>query len=244
MEKDLRINLDKKHVVYGRLRGSLKRPLFMTVHGLPGDFREGLHEQAARWFAKRGFAAFRFNLYDWQKHARQLTDCTLQTHANDLDAVIRYFRRRGVKKIFVAGHSYGGPAILLSREQDFNAAALWDPSFKIFFTKKCYGYPAGTYVKALNGYVMKWGVDVIIGKAMAEEANRLPWTELTKNFHAPLKIISAEKGVLVPGAKQYFKTANAPKSLTVLKGATHYFDDKDGMRENVFKISKQWFDAF
>ncbi len=79
---------------------------------------------------------------------------------------------------------------------------------------------------------------------MAEEADRLPWTDLTKNFHVPSKIISAGNGVLVPGAKHYFRTANVPKDLVVIKGATHYFDDKNEMQENIFRISKQWFDKF
>jgi len=88
---------------------------------------------------------------------------------------------------------------------------------------------------------MKWGVSVIIGKAMADEADTLKWDNLTKNFHVPLKIISAGKGMLVNGAKHYFKTANNPKDLVIIKGATHYFDDMDTMPEEIFKISEEWF---
>ncbi|MFA6099984.1 MAG: alpha/beta fold hydrolase [Patescibacteria group bacterium] len=242
MEKGLKIKVDKKHSVYGRLNGSLKRPLFIVIHGLPGSIHEGFYEDATSWFAEHGFAAFRFNLYGWQKDARQLVDSTLKTHAADLDAVVRYFRKRGVKKIFVAGHSFGGPVVLLSKEQDFDAVVLWDPSFDLSFVKKNYGFPGGRYIKELKGYFMRWGANVIIGKAMAEESDNLPWKDLTKNFHVPLKIIAAAKGVLVPGAKQYFKVANEPKDLAVIKGAGHSFDDKAGMREDLFKVSKKWFD--
>ena len=135
MEREIKIKVSKKFFVRGRLSGSLPQPLFIVVHGLPGSIYDGLHERATRWFAKQGFASFRFNLYDWQKDARQLIDCTLKTHAADLDAIIRYFRKRGVKKIYVAGHSFGGPTIFLSRDQDFDAAVLWDPSFAISFAK-------------------------------------------------------------------------------------------------------------
>ncbi|MSR84989.1 alpha/beta hydrolase [Candidatus Uhrbacteria bacterium] len=244
MEKNLKIKLDKKFSLYGRLNGSLNKPLFIMVHGLPGDIYGSFYEKATSWFIQHGFASFRFNLYGWQKDARQLIDCTLKTHAADLDMVVRYFRKRGVKKICVAGHSFGGSTILLSPEQNFDAVALWDPSFDISFTKTKYGYPGGRYIKALNGYFMRWGTNVIIGKEMAKEADRLVWKHLTKNFYVPLKIIAADKGVLLPGARQYFKTAHPPKSLTVIKGATHHFDDRDDMQENVFKLSKNWFDKF
>ena len=79
---------------------------------------------------------------------------------------------------------------------------------------------------------------------MAKEADTLPWDDLTRNFHVPLKIITAEKGVLMSGAKHYFETANEPKDLAVIKGATHYFDDRPGMREEVFKVSEKWFRKF
>lgn len=248
MEKDLQIKVSKKILIYGRFCGSLKKPLFIVVHGIPGHFEESLPQGSARWFAKQGFATFRFNLYDWQKGGRQLMDCTLETHAADLDAVVRYFRDRGVNKIFVAGHSYGGPTVLLSHDQDFDAAVLWDPSYQMSFihplVHKRYGYPGGRYVQELRGYLMQWGMNPVIGEKMAQEAETLAWEDLTRNFHRPLKIIAAEKGVLVPGARHYFKTANDPKSFTVMKGATHYFDDQPGMHEKLFTLSKQWSKKF
>jgi len=149
-----------------------------------------------------------------------------------------------LKKIFVAGHSYGAPTILLSKDQDFDAVALWDPSYKISFVKTKYGQPGGKYIKEADGYLMKWGVNIIIGKDMASEAESLDWDSLAKKFHVPVKIISAEKGILVPGARHYFKNANPPKELTIIKDATHYFNDKPGMQERVFKTSAAWFKKF
>ncbi len=241
MEKKLKIKISKDKYVYGKLNGSLSQPLFIIVHGLPGSMDESFYCDAARWFFKQGFATFRFNLYYWEKDARQLVDSTIKTHATDIDTIVRYFRNKGFKKIFLAGHSYGGPSILLSKEQNFDAVVLWDPSYKISFTKNQWGAPAGKYIIQAKGYLMQWGVGVIIGKTMAKEAETLAWDDLTKNFHVPIKIISAGKELLVSGAKHYFKTANLPKDLIIMKGATHYFDDKQGMQEEVFKISEKWF---
>ncbi len=210
------------------------------MHGLPGDTYDSFCVAATNWFSQKGYATFRFDLYGWRKDARQLIDCTLAVHAADIDAVVRHFRKKGVKKIYIAGHSFGGPSILLSKDQDFDAVALWDPSYDLSFTKTKYGYPGGKFIKALNGYFMRWGANVIIGKAMAEEADTLHWEKLTSGFGAPLKIIAAGKGVLVKGAKKYFANANEPKAFEIIKGATHYFDDTDDMQERVFESSKTW----
>lgn len=243
MEKSLKIKLSEKFSLYGKFNGSFDKPLFIIVHGLPGNMDEEFYYSSTRWFDKNGFSTFRFNLYGHQKDARQLMDCALETHSADLDAIIRYFRKRGVKKIFIAGHSFGGLTILCSREQDFNGVALWDPSYKISFTKTEYGLPGGKYIKEINGYLMKWGINIIISKAMAEEVDLLQWNSITKNFKAPFKIILAGKGVL-KNAKKYLNNTKVEKDLIIINEATHHFNDKEGMQEKVFKVSEKWFRKF
>ncbi|MDP3734303.1 MAG: alpha/beta hydrolase [Nanoarchaeota archaeon] len=243
MEKNFKIKLSKKFSLYGKFSGSFNQPLFIIVHGFSGNMDEEFYYSATRWFRKHGFSTFRFNLYGYQKDARQLMNCTLKTHSADLDTVVRYFRKRGVKKIFIAGHSFGGLSIFCSYDQDFDGAVLWDPSYKISFTKTAHGFPRGKYIKEINGYLMKWGVNLIIGKAMAEEVDSLPWDSITKNFKVPFKIILAGKGVL-KSAKKYLNGTKVKKDLMVIKGATHYFNDQGGMRENIFKASEEWFKKF
>lgn len=243
MEKNFKIRLSDKFSLYGKFNGSFSKPLFIIVHGLPGNMDEDFYHSAVCWFGKRGFSTFRFNLYGYQKDARQLMDCALKTHAADLDAAVRYFRKRGVNKIFVAGHSFGGPTILCSRDQDFNGVAFWDPSYEISFTKTRRGFPGGKYVKEINGYLMKWGVNLVIGKAMAEEVDSLKWNLIGKEFKAPFKIIIAGKGAL-KNAKKYLNGAKVKKDLIIIKDATHYFNDKEGIRERIFKASEEWFRKF
>lgn len=244
MEKQIKIKVSSKYYLYGKLSGSFTQPLFIVVHGLPGNMDEGLYRKATEFFQKSGFATFRFNLYGWQKDARQLIDSTLKTHAHDLDTVVRYFRKKGVRKIFVAGHSFGGPTILSSRDKDFDAVTLWDPSYDISFIKKRYGLAGGKYIKEIDGYLMRWGSNVVIGRAMAEEVDAIPWNELTKRFPVPFKIVLAGKGVLVRTAKNYLKGTTTKRDLVIIRGATHYFDDKKGMQERVYTISRSWFRRF
>lgn len=93
MEKKLKIKVSEKNYIYGRLSGTSRQPLFIIVHGfletMDGDF----YLNATRYFAKQGYATFRFNLYGGEKNARQMIDTTLKINASDIDAVVRYFRR-------------------------------------------------------------------------------------------------------------------------------------------------------
>jgi dienelactone hydrolase len=244
MEKSYSIQLDKTHKAYGKFAGSKTKPLVIVVHGLPCTINEGIYERACEYFQQAGYSTYRFGLYDWHKDARQLIDCTLAIHATDLDTVVAHFRRKGYKKIFVAGHSFGGPTILLSKKQDFDAAVLWDPSYDVSVIKKKYGAPGGKFVKALNGYFMRWGVSVVIGKKMAQEIDQLQWDKLSERFHVPLKIIAAGRGVLMAGCKKYFDHALEPNSLEVLKGATHYFDDTPVMQQRLFTATHKWFENY
>lgn len=239
-EKSLKIKLSDRFSIYGNYAERLDAPLFIVVHGLLGNMDEEFYRASVLWFAEHGFSTFRFNLYGSKKDARQLMNCTLKIHASDLDAVIRYFRNKGIKKIFVAGHSFGGLTILSSQKQDFDAAVLWDPSYKISFTKKNNELSNGKYIKNIKGYLMRWGINVIIGKAMADEIDLLSWDLLAKNFKVPTKIVLAGNGAL-KNAKNYYKNLISAKSLTIISGATHYFDNLPKMQENVFRISKEWF---
>ena len=243
MEKNIKIKLSKKFSLYGKFSGSFNQPLFIIVHGLLGNMDEEFYHSATRWFGKHGFATFRFNLYGHQKDARQLMNCSLKTHSADLDIIVRYFRKQGVKKVFVAGHSFGGLTIFCSRDQDFDGAVLWDPSCKISFTKATNGFPNGKYVKAINGYLMKWGINIVIGKAMAKEMDSFPWDSITKNFKTPFRIIIAGEGAL-KNAKKYLNNTKVEKDLLIIKGATHYFNDQEKMREKLFKASENWFRKF
>ncbi len=243
MEKQIKISIDKKKKVYGFLRGNLFDTLVMFVHGLTGDMNEHQFFNGARFFEKKEFSSFRFNLYSWQKDARKLHECTLTTHAFDLDLVIKYFRKKGVKKIFVAGHSYGGKTILMSDKKNFNAVVLWDPSHNLY---PAFSDPSSlVYVKNLKGYIESndTSYGFLIGEKMVKEEKSYPWKEKIKEIKVPIKIICAEKGVLVRGCKLYYKFANKPKSLVIIKGANHCFDE-EGAEKKLFQETVDWFDKY
>jgi pimeloyl-ACP methyl ester carboxylesterase len=120
MERNVRMAIPKTTLhINGKLRGSWHRPVIVFVHGLCCDMDEHIFYNGARWFERRGYATFRFNLYDWQPGTRKLKDCTIKTQADDLDLVVRYLRKNGAKTVHVVGHSYGGPTILYFQRSRF-----------------------------------------------------------------------------------------------------------------------------
>lgn len=235
MEKNIKIAIGDKKYIYGTLRGSLKNPLIILVHGLGGFKDEHLHFNGSRFFERNGFAALRFNLYGYEKDARKLVDCSLSVHARDLDTVVRYFRQKKVKHISVIGHSYGGPTVISSMHKDFNKIVLWDPALDpADFIKK--------EVKKLEGtdvFYVEWGLSIILGKMMVEEDKHINSVKLLKSTHIPIKFIYAGKGQLKNTAKKYFNTANKPKEFTVIEGASHNFNE-EGMEEKLFKETVKW----
>lgn len=239
MEQQIQIPTPDGNKIYGTLRGSLQNPLIIIVHGLGGFKDEHMHFNGSRYFEKKGYSAFRFNLYGYEKDARKLVDCTLKTHARDLDTVVDYFRKEGAGKIIVVGHSYGGPTILASKNKDFDVVVLWDPAVDIEGVAK-------KELKKLEGtdlYYADWGLAVIIGKKMVQEDVNIQPLELVKKLHVPLKIICAGAGFLVSQNKKLLEIANAPKSMTVIKDASHNFNE-DGMEEKLFAETYSWIKKF
>ncbi len=244
MEKLCTIDTQDKHRIYGMHAGGFRKPLVIILHGMACTMDEVLYERGTAWFQKHGYATYRFNFYDWREGARQLKDMTFSTHVDDFDAVVQHFKERGVKRVYVTGHSFAGPVILASRDQAFDAASLWDPSYGLSFSKRRYNVPPGTFVQELDGYVMPWGVNPILSSAMVREVDSLSWDTLPAHFKKPLHICVAEKGVLMKGAHAYMKKASEPKKLTIVKGATHYFNDRAGMQERVYRESERWFSKY
>lgn len=239
MEKQFKIPTFDKKKIYGTLRGSLENPLLIFVHGFTGYKDEHIFFNGARYFEKKGISTFRFNLYHWENDSRKMEDCTLSLHAMDLDTVIDYFRKKGVKKIFVTGHSFGGLSVLLSKKQDFDAALLWDASINPSETTK------SKYIKELDKYYTNLfnAYGFTIGKQMVDENNKLKPFNLIKQFIKPIKIIVTGKGELINGGKKYFQLANKPKDFAIVPNATHCFDE-EGTEDKLFQETLKWVNKF
>lgn len=221
--------------IYGRLRGSLEKPLVIFAHGLTGHMGEHIFHSGARFFQKNGFSVLLWNQYNWQEGARSLGEVTLAQQAQDLDFVVAYARKKGAKKIFVIGHSYGGATILLSKKQDFDGAVLWDSTLapvELLCEVK--------HDKKRDIYYVPWGMDIIFGKPMVEEMKKIKSLAAeVANFTKPVKVIVAGKNDLVKDWQKSYKLIRVPKDFAIIQGATHTFDE-EGTEEKLFDETLKW----
>lgn len=114
MEKQLKLRTKDGHIIYGTLNFTSRKSdlLAIFVHGLTGHPNEHTFHGAAQQFPRKGVDVFRFALYTGEKEGRKMSDCTITTHAQDLDSVVSYYRKK-YRKIAVIGHSLGSPTILM-----------------------------------------------------------------------------------------------------------------------------------
>lgn len=241
MEKNLKIKTRDKYLVYGTLTTSQKpsSALVIFVHGLTGLKNEHQFFNGTKFFIDHGFNVFRFDLYSGEKGGRLLRDTSISIHAQDLNTVVKYFRKK-FKKIFVIGHSLGGLTIFKTDLSKVEGIVLWDsstnnwPKFKKFFKFK----------KSLKGFIMNWGMEYVLGKKMYNELMSVPTPkELAAKVNKPIKIIVAGNGDLKKAGAEYFCFAKHPKEFAVIAGAGHTFDE-EGVEEKLFKSTLDFLKSF
>lgn len=240
MEKHIKLKTKDGHTIYGTLSTGTKpsKTLAIFVHGLTGHPNEHTFYNAAKIFPKKGVDVFRFSLYTGEKGGRKLSECTITTHSEDLNKVAGHFRNK-YQNLAVIGHSLGSPTILKSDVRNFDSIVLWDPSY---LANRSGDTPKKAKVNGRTVYIEEWGTEYLMNPKMVDEwvwFNAENELQRVANLQLPLKIIAAQKGILVPGSKKYFKVASEPKDLTIIPGATHCFDE-EGTEDILLSETLKW----
>lgn len=237
MERPLKLRTRDGHAIYGTLSRARKKAksAMVFIHGLTGHQNEHLLHASRAYFPKKGVDACTFNLYDWRGDARKLDTCTLSDHVADTQTVLDHLHKKRYKRIFLVGHSLGGPVALLANHAHVHAVVLWDPTYAPQKgLKKEIRYDAKR-----DQYSIQWGTKVLLGKRFYQELMALDCEALAREVRVPLKAIAAGKGALVEGARKYVAAVPKPKALCVIPGATHCFDE-EGAQERVLEETLQW----
>lgn len=216
---------------------------FVIVHGYCGTMYEHLHAEAARLFAERGYDVVRFNL---QSQEHKLRDCTLQTHAHYLSSVLQE-RCQSYEKVFLSGHSFGGPTVMIAQPKNITAICLWDPSFNL---------PELWRVmepQELNDfYILNFGGnEVIAGLELAKEGMSRYKTEecleLSQNIGCPLKVINASEGeefdVYKIDGKSWHSSGHKDNNRVVIPNSDHDFT-KGNSLSLMLEETYSWFERF
>lgn len=235
MEKNAKIKTNDNHIIYGVLNYQQKSDkLIIFVHGLTGHKNEHQFYNAARFFPTHGFATFRFDLYSDEKKGRILSYCTIETHSHDLNAVIDHFNN-DYKKIYLVGHSLGGPTILLTDTNSVESIVLWDPSFDILK-----GLREDTrFDKRINKYIVKFETEFLLCPEMIESWKKLG-DNLLEHFSKPTKIICAGKGILYKDWKKNLPKIKVQTDFVIIKNAGHCFNE-EGVEEVLFNETLECF---
>jgi dienelactone hydrolase len=240
MEKKIKLKTKDGYTIYGTLNTSSKSNILAVfVHGLTGHPNEHTFHGAAQQFPKKGVGVFRFALYTGEKGGRKLSECTISTHTEDLNKVLTYFRSK-YKTIAVIGHSLGSPTILKSDISKVDSVILWDPSY---LAKGSEDRPnKKVKVNGKEKYIEEWGTEYLMNPTMVREwgwFNGKNELDIVSSLNKPLKIIAAGNGILIKGSKEYFEVAQKPKDLTIIKGATHCFDE-EGKEDILLSETLKW----
>lgn len=240
MERRFNLKADDGAVIPCILNTRTKQSdtVVVFVHGLGGSPFDHLFFNAAREFPKEGIDTCRFALYWLDKGNRTLTDCSVRTHARDLERVLRYLQPT-YTTISVVGFSLGSPTVLSADLSGVLSVVLWDPSHLAQGIREHFDRVSlrGKKVWLSHSYI-----EYVLSDEMVSEwewfngSNEL---ELVRALGKPLKVIAAGKGDLTKGSRAYVRAAEEPKSLTIIKGATHCFDE-EGKEEEVFKETLAW----
>jgi hypothetical protein len=229
--------------IKGILRGNFNEPMTVIMHGKPGAGNELLPYLGARYLFEKGLSTLRLFMYDFSPDTRNLLDCTLETHVEDFDVVLAELRKRGVKKIFGIGHSFGGITILRS-DSKLDGAVLWDPTHGSFWAE--HPAPDENFPEIILDNI-KIGTSGYgyVGSIRDDEQKRKmgDTSDWAANKDYPLMIISAGKGSMAHLGKRYIDVAAEPKKHIVIENASHHFEDSDDVILQLFEESTNWLNS-
>ena len=239
MEKEIKIKTKDKKLIYGTFLEGRKSSTRLVIfcHGFTGNSNEHILFNGASFFSEKGYDTFRFDLYGGHKNARHFETTSLALHGRDITTVVSHFKKQ-YKKIYLVGHSFGGPSIVLADTKLVDAIVLWDPSF-ILFKEEKKDLPRD---KELDFHVTNWGMRIIIGDRFIEQLfSMTDYGTSVASVVRPTKVIVAGTGN--KNARQYMDHLKAPKSFIRVPNADHCFNNHKAEKrlfEETYEWIKKW----
>ena len=228
--------------IYGALNRAGDVPTryaIIMVHGLTGDMNTYHHKIPSLYFTQNGFDVVRFNLYDDQDGARKLRNCTLATHAADVNDVAQQLGA-DYDGLFFVGHSFGAPTLMTAQPARARAVSLWDPTFNLPAVWK--DRRGLTREGDLN--ILNWGVSFVIGDAMIDEARTKYSTQeclaLSSQFARPVQVIHAADGFYASHDTSWHSTGNPANERHIVPHADHCFYNGNTLY-NAMDLTLSWF---
>jgi pimeloyl-ACP methyl ester carboxylesterase len=243
-EKEVKIPLAGVNLfIYGTLRGNYEHPLIVLCHGYGGWMHEMLLYNAARHFENEGFSTLRLSMYGGGEKSRNISESDVMTHAIDIDEVVSFVKEKGAKWVALAGHSYSGMAIVYSKRQQFDAAALWDPTHTDGYDEpknKKNLQDDFIFIKDINAYVSGLGSGYVYAKTVFD--NDYPKIqEAAVKFKVNTCVFNADWSKQQQQyGKNYAELINSATKQIIIPDASHPFTE-DGAAEKLFAATSKYF---
>ena len=218
-EKSVKIK-NGNYKIYGFLSTPEKNTdsIIIFIHGLLDNANAPFIKTSSEFFAQKGFASFRFDLYSNKKGARVFEKTGFEDYLNDINLLISTFQKK-YKNIHIVAHSLGA-CITLLIDKKVKSMIFWDPSLhpsRVFSSVQYHKSKKIYYDKQLNS---------LISKKIVDEIPKLPSIEgLLKKSETPTALKNKEKGALCL-AKKYKQNIKNLLGFAVIKKADHNFSTK------------------
>lgn len=234
------------HLIYGVTNyagGEPSDKCIVIVHGLTGHIDEKIHAESARFFPEKGYDLIRFFLYtEEHEGARSIRDATLRGQADDLNTVLTE-KAAGYEKLFLAGHSYGGPTIMVAQPRQATALCLWDPTFDV---PKMW---ARENIKREDGrcYVIWGDYAAEIGEPLVAEGtanyNGEACLALVECLNCPTMVIHGGESHYIGDEISYHSAGHPLNERKIVDGADHCFNNGDTC-DTLLEYTYDWFERF
>lgn len=122
--KKIQITNNAGERLVGVLHKNLSDTLIILCHGLADTKENPFLVAIAQALESEGISVFRFDFSGNGESDGQFEEATYHKEADDLDAMLAHFRRKGVKRFILAGHSMGGGVIRVAAARNKDVAAI------------------------------------------------------------------------------------------------------------------------
>ncbi len=203
----------------------------IVCHGFTGSKEGGGRAvEMGEALVNNGFSTILFDFSGCGESDGCFADISLSSHTDDLEAVVKWSRQNGFKKIVLNGRSFGGSTVInyASRDKNIKAVCTWAAAarlvdlFESFAGEEITGFPdrliaihedEGTiYLKANFFYDL-------LQHDMLKAAAKLDLQGLLI-IHG-----SADEAVPVEDAHLLYQAASEPKQLSIIEESDHRFSE-------------------
>ncbi|PID83407.1 hypothetical protein CSB11_01285 [Candidatus Campbellbacteria bacterium] len=235
IKKDITFKMKDKGEIYADFYSSKSKKCIVIIHGLFGNSSEHQFYNSARFFAKKGYDVYALNMYTMGK--RQIDKNSITQQVKDLEEIYEKVKRK-YQKIFLIGHSIGGPIIYLSKvaqqENKVQACALWEPTINPVGVEKDFKFKKG-----INAY---YTFGFLVSKKMVSDLKKLTSEKISK-IKKPFLLVLNTKGGLYKNWKKAYEFIRTDYETLYLKNSGHNFS-KNNQDQILYKETLKYFNKF